>query len=231
MNRDTVFIIEDEPAILETIEYNLKREGFRVESSGDGSQGLVRVQDSLPSLVIVDLMLPGLDGLEICRRLKASPATRHIPLMILSAKSEESDIVLGLGVGADEYVTKPFSPRELVARVKALLRRGPLHDVPGARQLVTRGGLRIDPTRYEVHVDGEPVAFTATEFRLLHWLASNAGRVFTREQLIDRAIGEDADIVDRNIDVHVRAVREKLGLHRKLLETIRGIGYRFSDHE
>jgi DNA-binding response OmpR family regulator len=229
VNRESVFVIEDESDILEVIEYNLAREGFHVNSSRDGEQGLQRVRTEAPGLVILDLMLPTLDGIEVCRRLKSDPGTRRIPILILSAKGEESDIVLGLGVGADDYVTKPFSPRELVARVKAVLRRGPLQEDLGGQERIIRSGLRIDAGRHEVTVDGELVPFTATEFRLLHYMAGHPGRVFTRDQLITRVIGEDAVIIDRNVDVHIRSVRKKLGSYRDLLETIRGVGYRFRD--
>jgi DNA-binding response OmpR family regulator len=178
-------------------------------------------------------MLPNLDGIEICKRLKHDPTTRPIPVVMLTAKGEESDIVLGLGVGADDYLVKPFSPKELVARVKAVLRRGPLKDQREERERIALsaggGSVVIDAGRHEVVVDGEHVIFTATEFKLLHFLAAQPGRVFTREQLINRVMGEDAVIIDRNIDVHVRSVRKKLGRHREMIETIRGVGYRFLD--
>ncbi len=148
---------------------------------------------------------------------------------MVTAKGEESDIVLGLGIGADDYVTKPFSPKELIARIKAVLRRGPLKDEPSRHERIARDNVVIDVGRHEVHVDGEPVTFTATEMRLLHFLALHPGRVFTRDHLLSRAIGDSTYILDRNIDVHIRAVRKKLGEHRNLIETIRGVGYRFQD--
>jgi DNA-binding response OmpR family regulator len=180
-----------------------------------------------PDIVLLDLMLPKLDGIEVCRSLKNDPLTRSIPIIMVTAKGEESDIVLGLGVGADDYVTKPFSPRELLARVKAVLRRGPYKDERGSGERIVRGGVTVDSSRHEVLVDGAPIEFTATEFRLLHTLASHPGRVFTRDHLISRVIGEDAVVMDRNIDVHIRSVRKKLAEHRELVETIRGVGYRF----
>ena len=169
-------------------------------------------------------MLPGMDGLEICRLMKADEETRSIPVIMVTAKGEESDVVLGLGLGADDYVKKPFSPREVVARVKAVLRRR--KDPPPSGPLRFEGVV-IDAARHEVRVDEEIVELTATEFRLLKCMAAQAGRVFTREQLIRRAIGEDAVVLERNIDVHVRSLRKKLGSRRDYLKTIRGVGYRF----
>ena len=231
MKRETVFVIEDEPDILEVIEYNLAREGFDVKTAADGEAGLHAVRRQPPDLVLLDLMLPGLDGIEICRRLKAEPETRGIPVVMVTAKGEESEIVLGLGIGADDYITKPFSPKELVARVKAVLRRGPMKEERAKKERITRDGVVIDAGRHDVRVDGESVPFTATELRLLHFLASYPGRVFTRDHLLSRVIGESAVVIDRNIDVHVRAIRKKLGGHRDLIETIRGVGYRFRDEE
>ena len=227
MSRESIVIVEDEPDIREVIEYNLSREGFHVSSSPDGQSGLDTIRKEAPDLVVLDLMLPGIDGIEICRRLKADPLTRSIPIIMVTAKGEESDVVLGLGVGADDYVSKPFSPKELMARVRAVLRRGPLKEERGAGERLVYGGLTIDSSRHEVSVDGESIEFTATEFRLLQLLASNPERVFTRDHLIRRVIGEHAIVNDRNIDVHVRAIRKKLGRYRDTLRTMRGVGYRF----
>lgn len=231
MKRKKILIIEDETDILEMIQYNLERDGYRVVSSRDGEVGLEVAREENPDLVLLDLMLPGLDGVEVCRQLKEDPVTRPIPVVMVTAKGEESDVVLGLGVGADDYVSKPFSPKELLARVKAVLRRAPLRETQGADDKIVRDGLLIDAGRHMVKVDGASVTFTATEFRLLHFLASHAGRVFTRDHLLSRVIGEDAVVVDRNIDVHVRSIRKKLGGQRDLIETIRGVGYRFQDPE
>jgi two-component system phosphate regulon response regulator PhoB len=228
-NQDRIVVIEDEADILEVLHYNLTREGYRVATSQDGEEGLERVRDEAPDLVLLDLMLPGLDGIEVCRRLKSDPVTASIPVIMVTAKGEETDIVLGLQMGADDYVTKPFSPRELTARVKAVLRRGQLKTEQAAGERVQRGGLVVDSVRHVVSVDGEPVTVTATEMRLLHFLASNPGRVFTRDQLVSRAIGDRAVVVDRNIDVHIGAIRRKLGPYRDLIETLRGVGYRFKD--
>ena len=229
MKREKVLIIEDEPDIREVIEYNLSREGYPVHSADDGLEGLRAAREEAPGLILLDLMLPGLDGLEVCRKLKEDPVTRSVPVIMVTAKGEESDVVLGLGVGADDYITKPFSPKELLARVRAVLRRGQLREDRGAGERVVRDGLVVDIGRHEVLVDGEPMPFTATEMRLLHFLASHPGRVFTRSHLLSRVIGEDAVVIDRNIDVHVRAVRKKIGQYRDLLETVRGVGYRFRD--
>jgi len=224
----TILIVEDEADIRDVLRYNLEREGFRVSSSANGEEGLKRVQRERPSLVLLDLMLPGEDGLEICRKLKGSNDTRSIPVIMVTAKGEESDIVLGLGMGADDYVTKPFSPREVVARVKAVLRRGsPIDEEEIRGRAIHCEGVVIDPAGHEVQVDGSCVEFTATEFRLLYHLASRPDRVFTREQLLKRAIGEEVIVLARNIDVHIRSVRQKLGPHRDLIKTIRGVGYRW----
>jgi two-component system alkaline phosphatase synthesis response regulator PhoP len=223
-----VVVIEDEPDILEVIQHNLSREGFKVVPCSDGAEGLKAVQNEAPAIVLLDLMLPGMDGLEICRSLKMDTVTQHIPIVMITAKAEESDIVLGLGLGADDYITKPFRPRELVARVKAVLRRVPPGASAGPERLV-RSGLTVDAVRHQVMVDDSEVKLTATEFRLLHFIASHPGRVFTRDQLVHRAIGEDAVVVDRNIDVHVRSIRQKLGRYRAMIETVRGVGYRFRE--
>jgi DNA-binding response OmpR family regulator len=227
IRNEQIAVIEDEGDILEMIAYNLAREGYKVVSARDGEGGLELVRQEAPDLVLLDLMLPKLDGIEVCRQLKHDPLTRGIPIVMVTAKGEESDIVLGLGVGADDYIPKPFSPKELLARVRAVLRRGPLKEERNAGERLVRGNVIVDASRHEVLVDGVSVEFTATEFRLLHMLASHPGRVFTRDHIISRVIGEDALVIDRNIDVHVRSVRKKLGAYRELIETIRGVGYRF----
>lgn len=231
MDNGKIIVIEDETDILEVIEHNLSREGYEVHTVTDGSEGLRRVKKEMPSLVLLDIMLPGLDGIEICRKLKEDDATRHIPIIMVTAKGEESDIVLGLGLGADDYITKPFSPRELTGRVRAVLRRGPLIDERSSKERIVLDGVTIDSSKHEVLVNKAVVAFTATEFRILHFLAFNPGRVFTREQLLNSTVGESAVVVDRNIDVHIKSVRAKLGRHRELIETIRGVGYRFRERK
>jgi two-component system phosphate regulon response regulator PhoB len=229
MAKERILVIEDEADIGELIQYNLAREGYWVSVIADGEEGFDRVLTEAPDLVILDLMLPGTDGLELCRRFKEDPVTRPIPIIMVTAKGEEADVIVGLGVGADDYVPKPFSPRELVARVRAVLRRGKLRPDVSGRERIVRNGLTVDSVRHQVTVDGRDVPFTATEFRLLHVLASHPGRAFTREQLLSRVIGEAAAVTDRNIDVHVRTIRKKLGNHRSHIETVRGVGYRFLD--
>lgn len=229
MSKKKIVIIEDEPDILEVLGYNLKREGFEVFSATNGNLGMSLVNKELPDLVLLDLMLPGMDGIEICSNIKKTPATQNTLIIMVTAKGEESDIVLGLGVGADDYITKPFSPKELVARVKAVLRRGTVVDSKPLSDKVQVGDLVIDASKYEVTVGGKEVRLTATEFRLLHYLASNPGRVFSREQLLSRAMGDDVVVVDRNIDVHIRGIRKKMDIDPPLIETIRGVGYRLRE--
>jgi len=231
LKAEKIVVIEDETDILEVIAYNLKREGYDVITSTSGEDGLEKIERTKPNLVVLDLMLPEVDGIELCKKLKADPITQSIPVIMVTAKGEESDVVLGLGVGADDYITKPFSPRELTARVKAVLRRSKSKGESDRRERVAFEGVVIDPQRHEVRVDGESVSLTATEFRLLHFLALHPGRVFTRDHLLNRVIGDDAIVIDRNIDVHVRAIRKKLGTRRELIETIRGVGYRFKDQD
>lgn len=230
MKKTKIVVIEDEADILEVIEYNLSKEGFEVCAALDGEEGLALVKKEVPGLVLLDLMLPGLDGIEICRKLKADSSTHSISIIMVTAKGEESDIVLGLGMGADDYVLKPFRPRELLARVKSVLRRGGLRE-EGGRELISRDGLAIDASRHEARLEGKKVVLTATEFKLLRFLASHPGRVFTRENLLSHVSSEDAFIIDRNIDVHIRSIRKKLGKHRELIETVHRVGYRFRDGE
>jgi DNA-binding response OmpR family regulator len=229
MSKKKIVIIEDEPDILEVLSYNLKREGFDVFSATNGPLGLSLVEKESPDLLLLDLMLPGLDGIEICSAIKNNPASQNTLIIMVTAKGEESDIVLGLGVGADDYITKPFSPKELVARVKAVLRRGQLVDTVSQSEKIQVGDLSIDTSKFEVYIGSNEIRLTATEFRLLHYLASNPGRVFSREQLLSRAMGDDVVVVDRNIDVHIRGIRKKMDIDPPLIETIRGVGYRLRD--
>ncbi len=224
-----VLVVEDEPDLREVMRYNLQREGFEVVECEDGEQGLEAIRQRLPSLVLLDIMLPGMSGLDICRAMKRDPETRGIPVIMVTARGEESEIVLGLELGADDYVPKPFSPRELVARVKAVLRRGGIKERIDAEERLVHERLVVDLARHEVRVDGKRVDLTPTEFRLLKVLAARPGRVFTRAQLILRAMGDEVVVTERNVDVHIRSVRKKLGDARDLIETIRGVGYRFLD--
>jgi two-component system phosphate regulon response regulator PhoB len=230
MPRQKVLIVEDEPDIRELLEHTLGREGFDVTSVGDGTTGLAAARRDIPDLVLLDLMLPGMDGLDVCRQLRNDRSTAGISIIMVTAKGEESDVVLGLGIGADDYVAKPFKPNELVARVRAVLRRG-LEDAPGGehQRAVASGPLHIDPVRHRISLDGTEVEFTATEFRILHYLATRPGRVFTRDQIIAASMGPNIIVSERNIDVHIRSIRKKLGEHRELIETVRAIGYRFAE--
>jgi len=223
-----IAIIEDEVDIADMLSYHLRREGFEVISASTGDAGMNLLRKQKPDLVLLDLMLPNKDGLQICREMKASPVLQQIPIIMVSAKSEESDIVLGLGMEADDYITKPFSPRELVARVKTVLRRGNKESNSSLTDRIEQDGLVIDASKHKVTWQGDEVKLTATEFRLLHYLASHPGRVFSREQLLNQTVGENIVVVDRNVDVHIRAIRKKLG-ETDMVETIRGVGYRFKE--
>jgi len=228
MSKETILVIEDERDIIEVIEYNFEREGYTVLSATNGEKGLEIARAKRPSVVILDLMLPGFDGIEVAKRLRRDPSTREIAIVMLTAKSEESDVILGLGVGADDYVTKPFKMKELLARVKAVLRRGPLQDEGPTGQRLDLDGLVIDKAKYQVILNGNEVPLTLTEFKLLTTLASAPGRVFTRELLLQKIQGE-AFVDERNIDVHVRSIRKKLGEETDYIVTVRGVGYKFKE--
>jgi two-component system alkaline phosphatase synthesis response regulator PhoP len=231
MARERVLVVDDERDIRELLQYNLSKEGFAVTTVATGEDALAAARHRRPDLVLLDLMLPGLDGLEVCRALKKDPRMHDIPVVMLTAKGEEADIVAGLELGADDYVTKPFSPRVVLARVRAVLRRARGEEDGGGPLVV--GLLRIDPVRHEVLAAGEPVELTATEFRLVAFLARRPGWVFTRQQLIDATQGDDLAVdrfvADRSIDVHIVSLRRKLGACGRQLETVRGVGYRLRE--
>lgn len=229
MPKPSILIVEDEPDIRELLEYTLSREGYQVFVAADGLVGLSEARRRAPDLLLLDLMLPGLDGLEVCRRLKQDSSTRSIPIVMVTAKGDETDIVLGLSLGADDYVSKPFSTKELIARIAAVLRRVHASADDDSQRTVVQGLLRIDPARHRVEWAGEPIELTATEFRILHYLALSPGRVFSREQILAHALGPLAVVTVRSVDVHVRAIRQKLGEQRELVQTVRGIGYRFAE--
>jgi two-component system alkaline phosphatase synthesis response regulator PhoP len=227
MPKGVILVIDDEKDLIELVSYNLEKEGYQVLGARDGESGLKRATEETPDLVVVDLMLPGIDGLEVCRLLRSGTRTARIPLIMLTAKSAESDRIVGLELGADDYVTKPFSPRELAARVKAVLRRVSAQQEPF--EIIRRGDLVIDVVRHEVSCGEKEVSLTATEFRLLHFFASHPGRLFSRNEIIDSALGRDIAVIDRTVDVHITALRKKLGECGDLIETVRGFGYKFRE--
>jgi two-component system alkaline phosphatase synthesis response regulator PhoP len=228
MAKEHIFIVEDEEDILELLEYHLVREGYSVTTAANGEDALVDIPNCMPDLVLLDLMLPGVDGLDVCRRLKQDDRTRAIPTIMVTAKGEESDVVAGLELGADDYIAKPFSMRVLVARVRTVLRRD--RSAPhAATDTLHIGDLAIDPLRHRVLVRGEPVDLTSTEFGLLHFLAGRPGWVMTRDQIIDAVKGQDYAVTDRAVDVQVVGLRKKLGECAHYIETVRGVGYRFKD--
>ncbi len=226
-----VAIIEDEPDINELLVYNLEKEGYAVVRSFDGSEGLKLIRQERPDLILLDLMLPGMDGLEVCQALKQNENTKDIPIIMITAKSEESDIVVGLQMGADDYVTKPFSPKVVLARVKAAFRRGKKSQSAEGSTLRNFGALIMDLPKYKVSVKGDPVSLTTIEFAILEFLSRAPGRVYTRDQILDNVWKDGKFIIDRAVDVHVRGLRKKLGRAADFVETVRGVGYRFKDIE
>lgn len=221
-----ILVIEDDSDILELIHFNLEMAGFEVLTTKNGEEGLRIAQDEGPDLVILDIMLPGIDGLSVLRRIRSSEQDKT-PVIMLSAKGEESDIINGLEIGADDYMVKPFSPNELIARIKAVLRRG-LESLTDATMIET-GPLKIDLERHEIYLRNRPLSFTLAEFNILRLLASKPGRVFTRDQILEFIAGSDTYLVDRNVDVHVRSIRKKLGEDKDIIQTIRGVGYKCRD--
>jgi two-component system phosphate regulon response regulator PhoB len=228
MSKGTILVVEDEKDIRELLRHHLEREHFRVLAASSGEEGLRVARRDHPDLILLDLMLPGLDGLEVCRSLRADAETKRTPIVMLTARSEDADVVAGLELGADDYVTKPFHPRVLLARLRAVLRR--LEDQraePG--ETLTLDALVIDTVRHQVRLDGRELVLTLTEFRILLHLARHPGRVFSRYQILDGIQGQDSFVLDRTIDVHIAALRRKLGAFGDRIETVRGVGYRFKD--
>ena len=228
MVHERILVVEDEEEILELLRYNLAKQGFRVSCAGRGEDALRMALADAPALVLLDLMLPGIDGMEVCRRLRRDPATQAIPIVMLTAKGEESDIVAGLELGADDYLTKPFSPRVLVARIRAVLRRKASEVISNGDTIRVRDVV-IHPGRHEVSVGGKAVELTAPEFRVLRVLAQRPGWVFTRHQIASQVHGGEAIVTDRSIDVQIVALRRKLGPAGRAIETVRGVGYRFKE--
>lgn len=230
MAKECILVVEDEEAIQELLRYNLNREGYSVQEADTGESALQLAQEKQPNLILLDLMLPEIDGLEVCKQLKSDTRTQHIPIIMVTAKGEEADIVTGLELGADDYITKPFSPRVVVARVRALLRRSRQED-PSPAETIQVQDLLIHPGRHEVLVDGQPVSLTHTEFQVLHLLARRPGWVFTRYQIVDAVHGDDYAVTERSVDVQIVGLRKKLGTAGKYINTVRGVGYRFLEDD
>jgi two-component system phosphate regulon response regulator PhoB len=225
MSKQSILIIEDERALVEVLTYNLRKEGFDVHSATDGQDGLRRAQTTLPDLIVLDLMLPVIEGLEVCRVLKSGVRTRDIPLLMLTARSEEVDEIVGFQMGADDYVTKPFKIKPLIQRIKALLRRK--KTASSEVDVVSAGGIEIDRAQHRATVEGQELNLTPTEFRLLWALVRQPGRAFSRHELMETAMGDDALVLERTIDVHVKSLRQKLAGRAEQIETVRGVGYRY----
>jgi two-component system alkaline phosphatase synthesis response regulator PhoP len=226
MARRKILIIEDDRDIVEMLEYNLQEEGYETISALNGEKGISLAGKERPDLIILDIMLPVMDGFEVCRTLKNDDNVAHIPIIILSAKSQETDKVVGLELGADDYVTKPFSPRELIARTRAILRRGREEQIDNRIQ---RGEITIDRIRHKVTLGGKEISLTLTEFKLLEFMARRPGAVFSRARILDAVAGQDTIACDRTVDAHVKSLRQKLGSAKDYIETIRGAGYRFKE--
>lgn len=228
MPKEKILVVDDEEDILELVRFNLSKEGYRVICAATGEKAVEMARAELPDLMVLDLMLPGMDGLEAAKFLKNNPETQNIPIVMLTAKGEESDVVTGLELGADDYVVKPFSPRILLARVKAVLRRKQTEATDDS-EVVKIHNLVIHPGRREVRVDGKPLDLTFTEFGVLSYLMRRPGWVFTRSQIVDAVRGTDYYVTDRSVDVQIVGLRKKLGNAGKYIETVRGVGYRFKE--
>jgi two-component system alkaline phosphatase synthesis response regulator PhoP len=229
MAKEKVLVVDDEEDLLELLRFNLSKEGYQVSCAASGGEALKSVRADVPDLILLDLMLPDIDGLEVARRLRNDSDTRNIPIVMLTAKGEEADIVTGLELGADDYITKPFSGKVLVARLRAVLRRKGGEAPEDDDAVIAVHDLVIHPGRREVLVKGKPVKLTFTEFGILHFLAKKAGWVFTRSQIVDAVRGDDYFVTDRSVDVQVVGLRKKLGKAGQCIETVRGVGYRFKE--
>lgn len=231
MSKENILVIEDEKDIRELITYNLSQEGYNARGVSDSTKALLAIGAHTPDLIILDLMLPGMDGLELCKQLKANQNTMQIPVIMVTAKGEEEDIIKGLEMGADDYITKPFSPKILVARVKAVLRRKHQEKLETEikENLIQIHNLLIDPARHKVVIDNKELELTLTEFRILYFLASRPGWVCTRYQIVEATRGKDYFVTDRSVDVLIFGLRSKMGEYGSFIETVRGIGYRFKE--
>lgn len=227
MPKEKILVVDDEQDLVKLVRFNLEKDGYKVISAFNGEDALFLARKERPDLIVLDLMLPGIDGLEVCKKLKADQELTNIAIIMLTAKGEESDITVGLKLGADDYVTKPFSPKELVARVQAVLRRAKISST--TKDYIEIEGLKIDVNKHEVTMKNETIPLTLTEFKLLHQLASKPGRVFTRDQLLDAVSGPETFVIDRTVDVHIAALRKKLKTYANRIVTIRGVGYKFRE--
>ncbi|OGR12663.1 MAG: DNA-binding response regulator [Desulfobacterales bacterium RIFOXYA12_FULL_46_15] len=229
MTKETILIVDDEEDIIELIKYNLKNEGYLILTAETGEQAIKTAKQSRPDLIVLDLMLPGMDGLEVTRYLRSNEETRDLPIVMLTAKGEESDIITGLEIGANDYISKPFSPRVLVARIRAILRRRRKESGSVSEKIKQEGDLIIDRTRHIVTLEGNPLDLTLSEFDLLSFLADKKGWVFTRGQIVDAIRGENYAVTERSIDVVIVGLRKKLRHYAEVIETVRGVGYRFKE--
>lgn len=229
MTKEKILVVDDEEDILELVRHHLDREGYDVICAETGEKAIQRAKADALDLILLDLMLPGIDGLEVTKRLKKDPKTSHIPIVMLTAKGEEADVVAGLELGADDYITKPFSPRILVARARAVIRRQH-NDAPDDAAVIRIHNIEIHPGRRSVTIDDSPVELTYTEFQVLSILAKRPGWVFTRSQIVDLVRGDDYPVTDRSVDVQIVGLRKKLGEFGHYIETVRGVGYRFSEN-
>ena len=227
MVKYNILMVEDDENIQELVAYNLRKVGWAVAAAGNGEEGLEFALKHSPDIILLDLMLPGMDGLEVCRRIKSR--NPEIPIIMLTAKGEETDIIVGLEMGADDYMVKPFSPKVLIARIKAVMRRGELSEEVESGKVIVRGELSIHPQKHQVMIRDSKIDLTDTEYKLIRYLSERPGWVFTRNQIIDAVRGEDAVVTDRAVDVQIVGLRKKLGSAGELIETVRGVGYRFRE--
>ena len=231
-----ILVVEDDEDICELVEFNLKRSGFSVDSAVNGVDGLAKIHDLRPKLIVLDIMMPEMDGISLLRKLREGIAfEKSVPVILLSAKGEETDVVVGLELGADDYVSKPFSPKELISRVRAVLRRadakssGPAEESSRKHQVIGVGDVVMDITKHEATYKGQQLSLTLAEFNLLYTLISEPGRVFTRDQLLEKVSGKDTFVIDRNVDVHIRSIRKKMSDDLEYIQTVRGVGYKCRD--
>lgn len=228
MSKKNILLIEDDEDIQELVAFHLGKEGYALNVESSGETALEAARKEIPDLILLDLMLPGIDGLQVCRALRGEPLTKHVPIVMLTAKGEEADIVTGLEVGADDYITKPFSPKVLVARIRNIMRRKAREPADEQSQIIVHK-MAIHPGRHEVLIEGKRIDLTYTEFRVLQFLARRPGWVYTRQQIVDAVRGEDYAVTDRSVDVQIVGLRKKLGEHGDYIETVRGVGYRFKE--